>query len=500
MLGTKRLEARWLTAVFAAAIALVMTTVPAQSQAQNFIANPGFENGTSGWTLAGDAEAQTVESQGRSGSRLTHWSSASAYVADTRQTVTGLPNGSYRLSVYTVGGASDEAHLYAENCGGADQQVPIPSAAWGSWTQVTLNGIEVSGGNCTIGIRTENSEWTSIDDVTLELVTAASPSSAIEILSDRGFNYARIRLLVDPPNEYALHQDLDYVIATAQEAKANGMNILLDIFYSDWWADPGQNWTPSAWWNMDINTLESTVFSYTQNVLNQMNAAGVMPDLVQVGNEVNPGMCWELGRLETNGWGNFVRLTNAGYDAVKSVSDIPVIIHYAGVGSGATSWYSSYVNNGGKMDAQGLSYYEMWHGSINDAVWTINTLHNTYGQDVYLVETAAYWTNSDAGEQTSYPHTRQGQYDYLYDLTNAVENLNGFAGLFYWGATWTQSGQWLNAPDWQNDDAATRSLFDDNATLTPAAGAIMDAGGLPIMGVDVSEAHYAEDNGVNYQP
>ncbi|WP_339616528.1 glycosyl hydrolase 53 family protein [uncultured Gilvimarinus sp.] len=480
-------------------VLLALTLLSGHSLAQNLLSNSGFENGTNGWTLGGDASAQLVESSGRNGNRLTHWSSSASYSANTSQTVTGLQNGTYRLTAYTVGGDSSQARLYATNCGGSDKQSPIVASAWGSWTPVTVDNINVTGGSCTVGIYTENSEWTSIDDVSFELVSASSSGSAIEVLAGHGFNYARIRLLVNPPGEYALHQDLDYVIATAQEAKAQGMNILLDIFYSDWWADPAQNWAPTAWNNMNINTLQSTVYDYTRDVLLQMQNAGVLPNMVQVGNEVNPGMCWELGRLATNGWGNFVSLTNSGYDAVKSVGNIPVIIHYAGVGSEATAWYSSYVNNGGKMDAQGLSFYEMWHGNISDAVWTINTLYNTYGQDVFLVETAAYWTASDAGSSTSYPHTKQGQYDYLYDLTHSVKNLNGFAGLFYWGATWTQSSLWLNAPAWSDDDAATRSLFDNNAQLTPAADAITGAGGLSIMGVDVSEAHNAEANGVVYQ-
>merc|ERR1711879_765621 len=108
------------------------------------------------------------------------------------------------------------------------------------------------------------------------------------------------------------------------------MNILLDIFYSNWWADPGQNWAPAEWFNQDVNTLENTVYNYTRDVLNQMAAEGVLPNMVQVGNEVNPGMLWNLGNISDNGWGNFVRFTNSGYDAVKSVSNnIPVIIHYA---------------------------------------------------------------------------------------------------------------------------------------------------------------------------
>lgn len=329
----------------------------------------------------------------------------------------------------------------------------------------------------------------------------SAPSTAIEILASKGFNYARVRILHSPPGNYGLNQDLDYVVNMAKEVKANGMKLLLDFFYSDWWADPGQNWAPQAWSNINnINTLEDTLYDYTRTVLLTLEQEGVLPDMVQVGNEINPGMVWNLGRISSGGWGNLTRLTNAGYDAVKSIEpSIPVMIQYAGQGSGAINWYSNYSSNGGKMDVLGLSFYEMWHGQISDAVFTINNLYNTHRKDVYLVETAAYWTRSDGGNTTSYPQNKQGQYDFLFDLTNAVKNLNGFKGIFYWGATWTRSRDWLYAPDWQDDDAATRSLFDDNAVLTPAATAMQDAGGLTVIGVDVSEAHFIQSSGVTYR-
>lgn len=603
------------------ALFLSMTLFSNNLYAENLVTNSGFEDNSNGWTVTGTTSAQAIESSGREGNRLTHYSSSSSYNVNTYQTISGLSQGTYDLSVYSVGGNSDEAYLYASNCGGSDVQINIPAIEWGNWTQVSLSNIEVTNGSCTIGVASTNSDWTSYDDFSFELVSSTEPDpdptpngnvtfsvdmsgtsatsayvtgsftgdsswsiiamtnegngiysytttieesseggyyflsgnswgdretvptacalqydsdrqytitngmntyayqwescseigvtdpdpeptegTAVSILADHGFNYARLRLLVNPPGDYGLNQDLAYVIKMAQEAKSKNMKLLLDIFYSDWWADPGQNYAPTAWSNYNISTLESKVYSYTQDVLTQMENAGVLPDMVQVGNEVNPGMCWSLGEISTNGWGNFVRLTNSGYDAVKNISStIPVIIHYAGVGSEAISWYSSYDSNGGKMDALGMSFYEMWHGNMNDATSTISSLYNTYRKDIFLVETAAYWTSSDAGSSTSYPHTKQGQYDYLYDLTTAVKNINGFAGLFYWGTTWTQSNQWLDAPDWGDDDASTRSLFDNNAQVTPAVDAIMDAGGLPIMGVDISEAHFIESNGVVYK-
>ncbi|WP_051235598.1 GDSL-type esterase/lipase family protein [Marinimicrobium agarilyticum] len=155
-----------------------LLTVSSHSYAQNLVSNPGFENGTSGWTLDDDAAAQYTEPSGRSGDRLTHWSSSASYTANTNQTISGLANGTYRLSAYTVGGATSGAWLWAY-CDGSSYSSTIPAAGWGNWTEVAVEGIEVSGGSCQIGITTEDSEWTSIDDVVFERVSGGEPTTVV---------------------------------------------------------------------------------------------------------------------------------------------------------------------------------------------------------------------------------------------------------------------------------------------------------------------------------
>ena len=33
----------------------------------------------------------------------------------------------------------------------------------------------------------------------------------------------------------------------ARRAKQQGLKLLVDLHYSDFWADPGKQWTPAAW-------------------------------------------------------------------------------------------------------------------------------------------------------------------------------------------------------------------------------------------------------------
>ena len=66
---------------------------------------------------------------------------------------------------------------------------------------------------------------------------------AIQILAAHGCNLFRVRLFVKPDPDYVKNfgavQDLAYVRGLARRIKATGAQFLLDIHYSDTWADPG---------------------------------------------------------------------------------------------------------------------------------------------------------------------------------------------------------------------------------------------------------------------
>lgn len=297
---------------------------------------------------------------------------------------------------------------------------------------------------------------------------------ALQIVQDHSYNWVRVRLMVDPDGRYGLFQDLPYVKAVMKDAKARGLKVLLDLHYSHWWTDPGNQWTPARWAGQDVNALSSSVYTYTKDVITQLRAQGTAPDMVQVGNEINAGMLWDVGR--SSNMANFVKLTNAGATAVRDASagaaSMPAImVHIAKTGNAAetVAWYKSFVAAGGWLDTIGLSYYPMWHGDFANLSGTVSALRSNFSwAKVYITETALYWSANQAGYTTlPYPQTPQGQYDYLKALTPVVRNAGG-SGIFYWGAFWSQSGKWLTAPDWKDDDASRRSLFDDGGRATKA--------------------------------
>ncbi|HSS02177.1 MAG TPA: glycosyl hydrolase 53 family protein, partial [Kofleriaceae bacterium] len=104
-----------------------------------------------------------------------------------------------------------------------------------------------------------------------------------QILADHGANFARLRLWLAPPGGYS---NLASVLAMAARAHAAGMQILLDFHYSDFWADPATQNTPTAWQGQDLATLATTVRTYTRDVLTALAAQGTPAAMVQIGNEI----------------------------------------------------------------------------------------------------------------------------------------------------------------------------------------------------------------------
>ena len=134
----------------------------------------------------------------------------------------------------------------------------------------------------------------------------------LQILKDHGYTWVRLRVMVDP---ITLPNTLDYTIASAKDAKSGGFKVLLDFHYSDDWADPGHQWVPRAWAKMSHPELTKAVFEYTRDTIREFRKAGVLPDMVQVGNEVTAGMMWPDGRLPAQ-WQNFADLLLAGIHGV----------------------------------------------------------------------------------------------------------------------------------------------------------------------------------------
>jgi arabinogalactan endo-1,4-beta-galactosidase len=139
----------------------------------------------------------------------------------------------------------------------------------------------------------------------------------LKIFREHGYNWIRLRLFHSPAD---LPNNLEYTIALANSAKLEGFNFLLDFHYSDTWADPGKQYIPKACRGMSHKQLVKAVYDYSKETNKAFREAGVMPDMVQTGNEVINGMLWPDGKIPEN-WNNFAELVQAGINGgVERVS------------------------------------------------------------------------------------------------------------------------------------------------------------------------------------
>ena len=215
---------------------------------------------------------------------------------------------------------------------------------------------------------------------------------AMEIMKDHGFNYVRLRIFLNPATDSGYSPkkgfcDLDHTKQMAKRIKAAGMKFLLDFHYSDYWADPQQQYKPVAWKGLNFAQLTKALKEYTMLVMTGLKQQGTLPDMVQVGNEINHGMVWPKGNV--NNMDSLAQLINAGVEGINVVSPTcPIMLHVALGGQPDESQFflENMLARGLRFDVIGLSYYARWHGTPEDLRDNMNDIAKQYKQDVVPVE------------------------------------------------------------------------------------------------------------------
>ena len=216
------------------------------------------------------------------------------------------------------------------------------------------------------------------------------------ILKDHGLNYIRLRIFVNPENKKGYspgkgYCGLDSTLKLAERIKKAGLNLSLNFHYSDYWADPQQQFKPDAWKNYDFGKLTDAVRSYTREVLRTFREHGLLPKMVQIGNEINHGMLWPDGHISNPD--NLARLIKAAADGVREVDpSIVLMVHLAlgGQNKEAIFWLDNMIARGVDFDILGLSYYPRWHGTLDDLAFNLDDLTRRYHIPVNVVEYSQY--------------------------------------------------------------------------------------------------------------
>lgn len=289
------------------------------------------------------------------------------------------------------------------------------------------------------------------------------PKDAFTLCREMGLDAVRLRVWVDP-KEHDGHKwcDAQDVLAKALRAKAQGMDVMIDFHYSDFWADPAKQCIPAAWEKHSYDEMRQDVREHTLSVLQLLKTHDIEPRWVQVGNETSNGMLWSVERDSITGWeikdehGNttitqsmghwernpeqYAGFFRSGAEAVKEVfPNAKVIVH---LDNGFDK--ELYVKNldilrrgGCKWDVVGMSLYPYWamqghpertaQGVIDSTLVNIGLVAERYDCDVMIVETG-FAVYDDQPEVMA-----EGRAQLEQIIRRARTETNGRClGVFYW--------------------------------------------------------------------
>ena len=301
------------------------------------------------------------------------------------------------------------------------------------------------------------------------------PTDAMTILARHGANTVRLRLFVNPSDDFnqtiGATQSLSAIVSLARRAHARHLSVLLDLHYSDTWADPAHQTTPAAWAGFSPTNLVGRVESYTADAVRQ-----VSPDAVAVGNEITNGMLWPTGKLDGTdaAWDRLATLVSAGVRGVRSADpNARIMIHIDGGGhAGRAAWFFDHFDaRHVDYDTVGLSFYPTWGDDLTALRQNMADLAHR-GKDVVVAEVSYPSRGELSTPQCRWPATPAGQATMLADVVSAVRATPGGHGhgVIWW---YPEAIPVRGLKVWED---GRQGLFDAHGVVLPAADGL-DHGG-----------------------
>ena len=309
------------------------------------------------------------------------------------------------------------------------------------------------------------------------------------LLKDHGFNAIRLKTFVSPKAKYGYaasecghdaeaYGDKNHIVAYAQKIKAAGMAFLLDIHYSDNWADPGKQIIPERWRKVNSSdALADSVYAYTLDLMNALKQVNAVPEMVQIGNETTPGILVHVPNSKTDCWGNNVdkastaingdmgtssgkanaaKYFKAGIRAVKEVSpNTKTVLHIERIRQANTvTWWMTEIFKNQKVpaDVMGFSAYTAYgDGAPDNWKSLFQTVTSSYPNLEFIV---AEYNGGDQDNHYNFDGSRKR-------TNEMVKGMDRWIGAFFWEPT--LSGAWGTALfDWKgNDMQANSNAFEE---------------------------------------
>lgn len=299
-----------------------------------------------------------------------------------------------------------------------------------------------------------------------------------------GVNTLRVRILTGKP--VYPHATVEQLLDLAKQAKQQQLALWLDFHYSDVWADPGNQSAPARWLNLPLEALTDTLKEYTLTVVQQFTQQGTEPSIVQIGNEITPGMLWPKGKFsgKIEEASVVAKLFNAGAQGAKiAAPNTQIMLHVAGSAT-TIAWIADFYQKANfEFDVWGFSYYGFWHGcETHNFIKTCKSICGTSKKPFIIAETAHPFTLSwldqchnaigNANQLcTDFSADPKKQLDWLAHVWSTAKQTIYFRGMAYWEPAFVTKKEFscdsqLNGggSSWEN-----MCLFDFNHHALPAA-------------------------------
>jgi len=420
-----------------------------------------------------------------------------------RWAFTTLPNGSWQISDILNGLCLDSSTISAvvyvvQNpcAGNSTQQWTLTPVSAGYYTITNSSTgllIDLYQGSTSpgtlldqtalSGAPTQSQQWLlrptffrGVDNALLEKQEAArastgmtwwkdagQPLDVLAMLKNHGVNMVRLRPSSVPPYSnpsqtgcsgnacYAETdaQDLDL----AKRSRNLGLSLELSLLF-----DGGSSTSvPPAWANDTLAQLQTDIYAYVKAEIIMYRQAGVMPDLVAIGNEVDTGF---LGSLGSPTGADFSGFASLQIQALQAVDDAaadtsigpavppPLICIHITPAWDLTQFFTLANQNGIIYDAICQSYYPIFHGPLTDAQAAAGNpenqpveqdvlvaASNNIGKPIFIIETGEHYENGYQSNDPWYsPPSIAEQQQFLLDLQSVQEGLpnNLGMGIEYW--------------------------------------------------------------------
>jgi arabinogalactan endo-1,4-beta-galactosidase len=278
------------------------------------------------------------------------------------------------------------------------------------------------------------------------------PSDELTILWNHGWSAFRIRVFVSPVRD-APDNTVAAAIPLARRIKALGAIFLLDMHFSDTWADPQHQEIPVAWRGLSFDSLEDKWREYAYTTIKRFKDAGAMPDWVQIGNEITRGVAWPVAQLKEPGsemynppepydsarqWRHLAGLLKAGIRGVKDAAGNtpPLIVIHIDQGGNwkLTKWFFDHLTEEHvSYDIIAESFYPPWHHGTLKQLWeNMNECDKRYHKLFLVAETGYGPSHFPNNNDMKWPLTQEGRLQFMVDLVNTVREAPNGLGVVYW--------------------------------------------------------------------